>query len=356
MRITFVTVSLSAGGAERALSVLATEFARRGHEVDIILFANRRTIFFDCPGVKIIFTEPTYSTGEEQHRERIAKLRKALIEAKSQIVISFLMLSNVYVHYAKTDKMVHIACERDDPYLIPLDDYVYNNRMTAVREADGAVFQSCYARDFYKGNLPKNVAVIYNAVIVKNEPCRSYDMQENTVIAVGRIAKQKNYSLLLSAFKIFHDANPLYTLKVYGSPGNDYDNFLQRIEQLKLVDSVQYCNAVRDIQTELKKAKIFVMTSEYEGLSNSVLEAFEVGVPIVCVPLPGMLETLFNDSDNAIIAERNPHSIAKAMNRLINDCALRSTMVLNGKKTIQKFSSEIIVPQWEDFLHRTIQK
>lgn len=356
MRITFVTVSLSAGGAERALSILATELSRRGHEVDIILFANRRTIFFECPGVKILFTEPTYSTGEEQHAERIFKLRKALIEAKSQIIISFLMLSNIYVHYAKTDEMVHIACERDDPYLIPLDDYVYVNRMVAVREADGAVFQSCYARDFYEGNLPKHVAVILNAIISSKEQRSLCDTKDNTIIAVGRIAKQKNYSLLLSAFKKFHDVNPMYTLKVYGSRGNDYDNFLDDIEKLGLADSVQHFDAIKNVQNELKKAKIFLMTSEYEGLSNSVLEAFDIGVPVVCVPLPGMLETIFSDSNNAIIVEREPQFIANAMEQLIKDYTLREKIVLNAKKTIEKFSSQNIIPQWEVFLHSVMQK
>ena len=324
--------------------------------MDIILFANRRTIFFACPGVKIRFTEPTYSSGKEQHAERIFKLRKALIEAESQIVISFLTLSNIYVHYAKTDTMVHIACERDDPYLIPLDDYVYDNRMAAVKGADGAVFQSRYARDFYKGNLPPNVAVIYNAVIATKEQHLQCYTQENAVIAVGRVAKQKNYGLLLEAFKVFHDANPNYTLKVYGSPGNDYDNFLQRIEQLRLGDSVQYFDAVKDIQVELKKSKIFVMTSEYEGLSNSVLEAFDIGIPVVCVPLPGMVETIFSDAHNAIIVERDSQSIANAMEQLIRDNTLREEIVVNAKKTIEKFLSENIILQWENFLHSVIQK
>lgn len=355
MRMTFVSVSLSAGGAERAISILATELARRGHDVDIILYANRRTVFYECEGVKIRFTDPTYSTGEAQHWERIDKLRKALIEAKSHIVISFLMLSNVYVHYAKTDQMIHVACERDDPFLIPLEEFVYNNRMVSVREADGAVFQSRYARDFYRGNLPKSVAVIHNA-LVQEYKCVQTKFREKSIIAVGRIAKQKNYELLLNAFKIFHDSYPTYVLKIFGGADDDFDNFISIMGKLGLEDSILYFNATKNIVDELAKAELFLMTSNYEGLSNSVLEAFDMRIPVVCVPLPGMMETVFKDSYNALIAERNPHTIAKAMERLIQDVELREKIVENAARTVNKFSVDKIIPQWEDFLYNIDKK
>ncbi len=354
LRITFVTVSLDAGGAEKALSVLATDLARRGHDVDIILFANRRTRFFECEGVPIRYTEQTFYTGEEEpHWERIGKLRKALVEAKSHIIVSFLMLSNIYVHFAKKDEMIHIACERDDPYLIPLNDFVYSNRLIAMKEADGVVFQTHYAQNFYAGNLPANVAVIHNAIapIVAK---KNSNQKEKYVIAVGRVAKQKNYKLLLQSFKHFHSNHPEYILKVFGSKGDDYQNFLESIDELGLQDFVVHFDAIKNIHDEIINADIFLMTSNYEGLSNAVLEAFEIGTPVVCVPLPGMIEAAFIDECNVIIAERDVCSISNAMQRLITNTRLRELLIYNAKKTAKKFYISNIVPKWERFLKETV--
>lgn len=112
-----------------------------------------------------------------------------------------------------------------------------------------------------------------------------YGKKLRNFVAVGRLEKQKNFELLIHAFsevvKQYNEA----TLRIFGE-GSLYEKLSEIICESGLENNVTLCGRVTDVLSELQRADVFVMSSDYEGMPNALMESMAIGLPCIATDCP----------------------------------------------------------------------
>lgn len=218
----------------------------------------------------------------------------------------------------------------------------------------GVVFQSKAVqqhRDFAK---LKNGKVIMNPmsseILDKQIPVK-FDQRNNWIINVGRLDEQKNQKLLINAFKVIHDEFPLLELHIFGA-GPLERELKELLEQLELNQFVFLEGTMNDAVFKNKNARLFVMSSDYEGFPNALAEALVCGLPSISTKFDsGVAEELITDGVNGFLCKVGD----------TNDLIEKMRMALSLGKGIDAISeksvdlydvlnAETICREWEKFV------
>lgn len=112
-----------------------------------------------------------------------------------------------------------------------------------------------------------------------------YKKKLRNLIAIGRLEEQKNYELLIDSFgEIIHMRGDVI-LHIYGE-GSLHEKLDKKIQKLGLKQNVILHGRVSDVLPELQKADVFVMSSDYEGMPNALMEAMASGLPCIATDCP----------------------------------------------------------------------
>jgi glycosyltransferase involved in cell wall biosynthesis len=126
--------------------------------------------------------------------------------------------------------------------------------------------------------------------------------------------------------------------------------------RLKIKDKVLLLGRSENIIEELNKSEIFAFSSDYEGMSNAVVEAFCVGLPIITTKVSGT-EDFITENKNGFLLERNDvDGMEKAMRKLMSDENLRKTIGENNRQHAKIFKIEHIFQQWENVVNKVINQ
>jgi len=193
----------------------------------------------------------------------------------------------------------------------------------------------------------KNIDMIYNPVDVNrfHVPDRIYERKTPVFITAGRLEKVKNQELLLRAFSDISKKYPGIKLIIAGE-GSLKDELKSLCRQLDLSDSVQFLGNVENVELYFKNADIFVLTSTYEGLPLTVLEAMASGLPIISTNVGGIKDVV---TDNGLLVDDgNQTELIQAMEKLIQDCNLRKRLGSNSRLHVAKFDIRNISAQYQN--------
>ena len=214
MKIVFTVDSLNAGGAERVISTLANQFSNFGDQIFIILVSyNKNTSFY-----KLNNSIQTISLVEKYNKKvnpfkRIFLLKKIIKKIKPDLVISFLSHIIIYTWLSLIGtKIPFFVSERNDPNQYKWLFKVLLKR--AFRKADGCVFQTKKAMEWYGKGIFQKSSIIYNPVFLTCEK-KKEQKRRNEIVTVGRLTEQKNYFFLLDVFKNFSLNYHNFDLKIY---------------------------------------------------------------------------------------------------------------------------------------------
>lgn len=194
------------------------------------------------------------------------------------------------------------------------------------------------------------ISVISNPISIS-----STNLSTNTnkrIIAVGRLVKEKNFSSLIKAFRFVVEKHPDWKLEIYGK-GELKDSLQEEIIKNKLLENIELMGYHSNITEILKNFSIFVMTSLYEGLPMSMLEAMSIGLPIVSYDCPYGPRNLIIDGETGYLVPLNNENIlAQRINELIENSDLRKKLGKNAKIQSEVFKVDKIIERWESlFIH-----
>ena len=163
--------------------------------------------------------------------------------------------------------------------------------------------------------------------------------------------KQKRQDILLEAFSIVHKKYPEYKLHIYGD-GPDYKLLKAYINKLGLDSSVTLFGCVKCVQQKLKDDGVFVLTSDYEGVPNALLEAMAIGMPCISTKCsPGGAEMLIQNNKNGYLIEcGNINDIADCISSFIDNKELAQALGKEARISIRKFDPQIIINNWIEIL------
>lgn len=286
MKIAFLTGNLSNGGAQRVTSIIANGLANLNHEVSLFVFAKYGQEYSISDAVNLRYMKKTKSDYDQYPLFlRLCDVRRFLTEEKPDVAVGFMEAGYALYLASKGLGIKTVASVRIHPEkILKAKGFraVINRKW--FKNADAVVFQTERQREYVKDCGWHNCVVIPNPA---PETLINHKFSERTpqkdslrIMMVGRLAKQKNYPMALKAFKRIKEDGLNYVVDIFGK-GEEENNLNKLIIDYSLTENVFFRGWTQNIIGEMMQHDVYVLSSDYEGMPNSLMEA--MGTGMVCV-------------------------------------------------------------------------
>lgn len=352
MKIVCVGYLHGAGGAERQIIMLANALSERGHEVHLVILVENKSKYDIADKVKIHNLTKVESKKGNKIMNRFRALKDVLNVIRPDVSLHYWLQSAYFC--AMMDKSVSgkvIYSERGDPGDVEYKGFLGIVRDMAFKRIDGFVFQSEGARDYFKESVKRKSVVIHNSVSIPEDkylkPC---EIREKKIVNVGRLHPQKNQKLLIHSFSKIASDFPEYTLEIYGD-GELRVELQKQIDDLGLTERVFLKGTTRSVLDYVYTASLFVLSSDYEGMPNALMEAMAIGVPCISTDCrPGGARTLICDNVNGWITPiGDVNRLSSCMGEVLLRCEKNDEIILNAMKIRESHSKKNVFDDWERF-------
>ena len=189
----------------------------------------------------------------------------------------------------------------------------------------------------------KNVTTIYNPVDTSKFLANKENHDKFTFITIGRMSPQKNQALLLKSFSNIVKKNKNVSLIFIGD-GELKEELFALTKQLNIENYVKYIGNVSNVECFLNKADVFVLSSTYEGLPMTILEAMSIGLPIISTNVGGVKDVV---TDNGLLVGVNENELTEAMELIMYSKEKYDNFANNSKKNANNFNLEKIAKEYE---------
>ena len=348
----FNTSSMGKGGAERVISILANALIDE-NDVSILINTKENQAYDLDKKIKLLELDKKYiSIALFRNIKRIWTSAKILKKEQPDIIVSFLPMPSYRILLLRNViKVPIIISDRNDPnkeYKSFINKFLMKR---LYKRADGFVFQTEEQRRYFSKDIQNKSVVIYNPIKDEFLNANKTIQKENTIISVGRLVEQKNQKMLIEAFAKIAKEYPNYKLKIFGTGPLEL-KLKKQIEELNLADKIILCGVCDDIKNELEKSKIFVLSSDYEGMPNALIEAMAVGLPVISTNCPcgGPKELIENEKNGLLIEVGSIEELTKKMKYLIENQKKAEEMGENAEKIKYKLNSRNILKQWKTYI------
>ncbi len=396
--IVFVVGNYKNGGVPMRSTNLANEFAKKGYRSTILVTKEiGNDVFFSLEkNVELVSlnhycaehsADKNINTSLSK-RKRITKLLKLLRlftkrfpeiterisiklkQIRKSEMLSVFAVNNqncIYIPFGisyfedvfyavKGTKNKLIYAERNAPELeFPSDEKEKKRLFRMLSKADGAVLQTKDELDYFNGNLKK--AVVINNPVKSNLPLPFDGERRKVVVNFCRIAEQKKLPLMINAFMEFHKFHPEYILEIYGNTVEKNEEELKNtliamIHSLNAEEFIRILPPRPDVHEVIRDCSMFVSSSYFEGLSNSMIEAMAIGMPCICTDcLGGGAREMIKSGENGLLVPLDDvQALAQAMKMMADDAALAKKCSENASKIRTELSVESIAEKWLDFI------
>ncbi len=154
------------------------------------------------------------------------------------------------------------------------------------------------------------------------------------VVGVGRLTEQKNFTRFIKAIELVNQAQPVYGV-IAGPDMGLQEELQQQISAANLAtDMIRLLGPIPDARELICAADIFLLSSDYEGMPNVILEAMAAGVPCVSTHVNG-IDELIQSGVQGFVTEHNPERLAEALLSLAGNPILRCNLGANGQARIR---------------------
>lgn len=182
----------------------------------------------------------------------------------------------------------------------------------------------------------------------------TYNDKSKKIISVGRIAKEKNYEVLVEVAKQVLTFHQDWCWDIYGDGEPEYKKYIkQLISENGLENKVSLKGNVDNLYELYSDYSFLVMTSKYEGLPMVLLEAKAKKLPLVSFDIEtGPSEIIRNNIDGFLVAPFDTDEMSKKICRLIETPELRQKFSNNAYGNIDKFKKETIIAKWINLIEK----
>ena len=334
--------TLVQSGAEKQLVLLATGLPRSEFDVRVTCLTSGgpyEAILRDA-GIPVTILGKTFQFDPLAY----FRLRKHLRERQPDILHTWLFAANSYGRLAlprgtNTRVIVSERCVdswkswqlRVDRRLVSRTDCLVGNSQAVV--------------DFYRplGYPESKLRVISNGVEMPLEPeqSRAAFLQElrlpegaKLAIFVGRLAPQKRVADLLWAMQLLRQADPRAHLVIVGE-GPLRASLEQHAREVEVATHVRFLGHRADAARLLHHADVVWLASEFEGMSNSVMEAMACGKPIVATAIPPNQELIQHGVHGYLVNVQDSAGFAQFTHKLWGDHELATQLGSTARKRVE---------------------
>ena len=348
-RTMFFVSSLGDGGAQRVISILSEKMAQSDMDVEIVTYLDVPIIYTINPKVKVTCVEKC--TGKKDIVRNLLWLR-SYFKKYAKIVLSFLAPFNMIALVATMGTKVPIVvADRNDPAKVPVNPLIRFGRDVLYGLADHVVVQTEANKAYFK-RLQKKTTVIYNPVDLKEYTGTALNTEkEKVIVTAGRLMPQKNQKMMVDAFEKIAKKFPEYQLVIYGE--GDYRSELEEyIVSKRLQDKVLLPGSVTDLYEKIMRASLFVLSSNYEGMPNALIEAMCMGLPVISTKVSGATDLIQHGKNGLLVEVGSEKELTDAIETMLSDETGRNEMASEAVKISQILLPDEILKQWQGIVRR----
>ena len=353
-RFIFFIGTLCGGGAERVVSILSSQMAEQGMPVEVLTYYDKPITYQVSDKVTITALESF--TGSSNKLHNLLQLRKYFKE-NAKVVISFLAPFNMMAVAANFgNKIPIIVADRNDPTKVPSNIVLRKLRDFLYMFADGVVVQTKKNQQYFNGIVRKKSLVIYNPIDLGSYAgCALKCKKEKQFVTAGRLMPQKNQEMMIKAFAAVTKKHPDYQLVIYGE-GPSREKLEKLIKELGVESKVFLPGNKKNVHDLMKSAEAFILSSNYEGMPNALIEAMCLGLACVSTKVSGATD-LIADHENGLLTDLNDQeAFTNVMVEIINNPELRVKLAQNATKLNNSLEVSKIMNQWIEFINKIIME
>lgn len=383
-KIMFHVNSLGKGGAERVIVNLAGQFVKKGIDVIIATEWQAEDEYVPVSAVRRIdvgLTDAEEKLGRRKKQTiRKNRLRKLIVNERPDAVLAFCRNANYRAVLAASGTGVPcIVSVRNDPkvYYASVTQKIISKYLYG--KAEGIVFQTDEAADFFRGKIQEKSRVILNPIsenylnlpkdaqLAGDKDLNNKDVniegvnKRKSIVSVGRITDAKDQITLIKAYEKLIGIDDIYKdykLEIYGERGEDdtLDLLTKYIDEHKLGEQVVFMGLSSHLEKDIVDDYMFVLPSKYEGMPNALLEAMVLGLPVISTDCPcGGPRMLINDGDNGyLVPVGDVDCICDRMKTLVDDVDKARSMGKKAAEVVDKVLPEVIADEWLGYVKALI--
>lgn len=351
------------GGAERVMSILSNELSKREYDIVYVTFDSESNFYNlnnDVRQIRMNLGTEKYNKFEKililpfLEIKRYKKLNSILKSERPKCVISFMFMTNIISYFScKKNKIPLILSERNDP-----TKYGKIKRLimkSVYSKVQGFVCQSNKMKKYAEKEYRlKNVVVIPNP-LSKNQIDTITIKKENKIINVGRLIPQKNQKFLIETFSKLDSKFNDYKLYIYGEGPlrKELENY---VKELDLESRVFLPGVKKDVLKLNRDSKLFILTSNWEGYPNVLVEAMANGICSISSKFPsGSVEDIIKNGVNGFCFEPNDiNNLKKIIEDLLSSDEKINRISKEGKKIFDEINVDKITDKWLNYIDSVI--
>ena len=347
MKITFVSGAMGRGGAERVVSILSSHYARQGHDVEICTILHSNVDYKLDERIKVIDLSRDNVGLKKDLVPLLRRIRKHIKSTAPDVVVSFMAQIALLVGISiKGLKVRHVVSERIDPSMVKRGKLYETVLHYIYATAERVVLQTKRAYNYFSRKVQKKSVIILNPISVK---AHASNEKGKRIVTAGRLEAQKNHKMLINAFDVLKDKYSEYILDIYGE-GNLRAELEQYIKDKNLESRVFLKGNSPVIHEDIASADLFVLPSDFEGLSNALLEAMMMGLPVISTACSGSDETIIDGENGMLIPVGDEDALVRAMDNVLSDSALQKKIGDGARASAEQFKTENVIKQWDEVI------
>ena len=375
MKILFFIPSLATGGAERIASLLCNYWSKNGNEVFLLTFDAPQNDFFvinDSITRRCIGVCNTNNSDDGSKNNilkkiylniiRLLRVRKAIISVRPDVVVSFSSTQNIITLIACLFTEIPVVISEvtypqyfnDGNFFDWIRKIIYKLSNAFVSQTSGV---AAWAQEFICATKIKVIPSPLDVSKVSKDG-ESSPIRQNYILAVGRLAKEKGFDLLIEAYCKCCKDYPKWRLLIVGD-GEERGGLEEQIAKLELEKYVILVGKVSDLDLEMhyKSSKFFVLSSRVEGFPTVLIEAMAYGLPVISFDCKaGPSDIIRNGENGLLVPNGDINALSEAMKKLMDDEILREKISEEALKVRDKYNIELVSKQWIDLLRWVVDE
>lgn len=349
-KVLFAIGSLSGGGAERVVCEWANKLSERGFQVAVLVFGRKHDEYFLSDKVTIFSCAESFEKYVSiPYFKRFQYFRKTIRRFRPDFLIPFLFSMRFWMFVSTLGLGVsRIETIRINPW-VEEDTLNYMERLInklSFRTSYKVIIQAQEQMEWLSSADRNKTVLVRNPLADKyiDIPCKQLSKSVSDFIAVGRLDKQKNYPMMIEGFSEVAKKIPHIRLKIWGEGPEEYKEYLQNlIDSCGMGDKIFLMGRTSEINAEYAKSDVFVMTSDFEGSPNALIEA--MASRLVCIStdcMTGPKELITHNYNGFLVSVGSRKEFCEALYRImemdintrsvIADAARREVLLSHSKE------------------------
>ncbi|MGL5260452.1 MAG: glycosyltransferase [Lachnospiraceae bacterium] len=364
--IACLLLTLGRGGAERVVANLCNDYLVKQGKVTIITCMKKEVGYTLDSKITHRCIEETsdasYSSLADRFLKRRRLLKRVLKDVNPDVLLCFLPEPNfLALSLKKSFPFPMIISVRNDP-VREYGNVVYKSIMKMLYpKADGYVFQTKEAMEYFSfsKHILEKGKVIPNPLgkeYIGEIPCEM-EKREPYIVNVGKLDEQKNQEILIRAFCPIAKKYPGMILKIYGE-GILRSKLIRITRELDIASQVVFCGNKKNLKEDIKNSSLFVLTSDYEGMPNALMEAMALGLPVISTDCPcGGPAFLIEHTKNGILVPVGAkEELTLAMDKMLQDKKMANEMGKNACEIQYTLHPDIINRIWGSYITKVMKE